>query len=130
MGLEMIRGEGEKIMNRPGKLQAIVIMMLVDGVLNILWGLALMAGMASSIVGILCLPLTLYPIVLGILEIVYSSQALSGKGELSCRPLKWVAAMQIGNLIVGDLISPVIGIISLVFYESEEVRAYYEAPHS
>ena len=114
-------------MNRmPGKLKAIVIMNLIDGVLNLLWGLALATGLVGSIVGILCLPLAFYPLILGTLQLIYAFPALDGGGELSRRPLKWLAGMQIGNLIVLDVISPIIGVISLVLYDDGEVREYYE----
>ena len=118
-------------MNRmPGTLQAIAIMTVVNGALNILWGLSLILGLLATILGVLCLPLAALPLVLGIVEVVCGAQALSGSGEMRKTPQRGIAVLQIVNVISGNVISLVIGIICLVLYESEDVRAYYEAPHS
>ena len=103
---------------KPGKVQAISIMCLVDGILNILWGL----GLASTI----CLiPLGIYAIVLGILEIIYATKVLPDPIMVGA-PNKTLTYLQIANIITGDVISLTIGIISLVFYNEEPVKAYFD----
>jgi hypothetical protein len=109
---------------KPGKVQAIAIMCLVDGILNVLYSLSLTCGAVISIIGILALPFTLYPGVLGVMEIVYAAQLLSDPPRVK-KPAKYLAVMQICNIIVGDVISLVIGILSLFFYDDYEVRDYF-----
>jgi len=110
---------------KPGKVQAITIMCLVDGILNVLLSLSLTCSAIFSIIGILFVPLTLYPGVLGILEIVYASQLLADPPRIR-KPAQYLAIMQICNIVVGDVISLIIGIMSLVFYSDYEVRAYFD----
>jgi hypothetical protein len=63
----------------PGKVQAIGIMTLINGIFNILWAL----GITSTVVlgtlgiGLLCSPITILPGVLSIFEIVYASKLIS-----------------------------------------------------
>lgn len=109
---------------KPGKVQAIAIMCLIDGILNILWGIGLACGLALSLYGIICSPVGLYPVVLGILEIIYASQLLADPPRAG-RPAQYLAIMQICNILLGDVISVVIGILSLVFYGDYEVKDYF-----
>jgi hypothetical protein len=111
---------------KPGKVQAIAIMCLVDGILNILYGGGLTVGFLAGMVTACCTPLGLYPIVLGILEIIEATKLLADPIRTD-RPARWLAVMQIVNIISGDVISLVVGILSLVFYNEPEVVAYYAA---
>jgi hypothetical protein len=107
--------------SKPGKVQAIAIMCLVDGILNILWGLGLIVSLLATIV---CWPIGIYPIVLGILEIIYAAKLLP-EPPTTRQPAKYLAIMQICNIIVGDFISLVVGIVSLVFFNDPEVVSYF-----
>jgi len=109
---------------KPGLLQSIIIMTLIDGILNILWAFTLMSGLVVSIIGIICLPLALYPLILGIVEIVYGIGGLQGN-KWDKEPPRFLAWMQIGNIVVGDPISVIVGVLALVFYGDERVREYY-----
>lgn len=111
-------------LGKPGKVQSIAILCLIDGILNLLWGLSLTCSAIASLIGILLLPLTIYPIILGILEIIYASQLLPDAPKVQ-KPAQYLAIMQIVNIITGDIISVVIGIISLIFYSDTEVQAYF-----
>ena len=117
---------------KPGKVQAIAIMCLVDGILNILYGIGLTLGLVLGMVTICCVPLGIYPIVLGILEIIHATKLLPTPMRVN-RPAQWLAVMQIVNVVSGDIISLVVGILSLVFFSDPEVTAYYatgEAPEA
>ncbi len=116
----------EQYPTKPSMVQAIAIMCLVDGILNIIWGLTLILGLLVSLVGIICLPLGFYPIVLGVMEIVYAAQLLSNPVKVR-EPAQYLAIMQIANIVVGDVISLVIGILSLVLYNDDQVKAYFQA---
>jgi hypothetical protein len=111
---------------KPGYVQAIAIMCLVDGILNILWGgglaLIFLCGCFTA-----CLaPLGVYPVVVGILEILYATKLLPDPIQ-PVRPAQYLAIMQIINTILGDFISLAVGIISLVFYSDPKVKAYFDA---
>jgi hypothetical protein len=110
---------------KPGKVQAIAIMCLVDGILNILMSITLTCGAISTIVGILVVPITLYPGILGVLEIIYASQLLAEPPRVR-KPAQYLAIMQICDILVGGVVSLIIGILSLVFYSEYEVRAYFD----
>lgn len=104
---------------KPGKVQAIAIMSLVDGIWNILWGVGLIATICAA-------PLGIYAIVVAILGIMYASKLLSEYPQ-GVKPNRTLAILQIANLITLNLVSVVIGIICLIFYDDLEVRQYYEA---
>jgi hypothetical protein len=112
-------------LQKPGYVQAIAIMCLVDGILNILWGGGLALTFTLGLVTVCCAPLGLYPVVLGIFEIVYATQILPDPIR-AAKPARYLAIMQIINIISGDLISLAVGIISLVFYNDPRVQAYFD----
>jgi predicted Zn finger-like uncharacterized protein len=120
------RGPDEK----PGKLQAIGIMTLIGGILAILIGLGLLAGSgfgccATAGPGIvLCFwPGTYYSLVLGILAIIRGSSLLGANAHLE-KPPTGIAIMQIINIVNGDVVNLVLGILVLVFSGDEEVQEY------
>jgi hypothetical protein len=114
---------------KPGKVTAIAISTLVDGILNIIWSFSLgigffAFGVATFGLGCLLLPLAAYPLVLGILEIIYAAKILPNPAKPT-KPARWLAIMQICNIVVGDVISLVVGIVSLIFYNESEVEDYF-----
>lgn len=119
--------QGQTYVEKPGKVQAIAIMTLINGILDVLWGITLTFGVAVSTfgIGLLCAPVTLLPTVLGIFEIVYASKLL-GNPPRRYR-VQTIAILQIVAILFGDLIGPVIGIISLVFYSEPEVKHFIQS---
>jgi predicted Zn finger-like uncharacterized protein len=106
---------------KPGKVQAIAIMMLVGGILAIL--LALGLGIGSG--AMCCLwPGTYYSIVMGILAILKGSQLLGDKAHLQPAP-RGIAIMMIINIVSGDMANLAMGIICLIFLGEPEVKAYF-----
>lgn len=112
---------------KPGKVQAIAIMTLVNGILNILWGLGLTASVVLGTfgVGLLCAPVTILPTILGIFEII------GGAKLMGTPPRKFnvqtIAILEIVAIIAGDMISLVVGILNLVFYNEPETRHYIDS---
>jgi hypothetical protein len=104
---------------RPGKVQAIGIMMLVGGILALLVALGLMA----TCIGFLW-PGTYYSVVLGILALVKAS-ALLGGGAHREKPPTAIAVMQIINVLNLDLINLTLGILALVFLADPEVKRFF-----
>lgn len=113
----MSRGAPEK----PGQVQAIAIMMLIGGIYAILLsvGLILVSGLVCCV-----WPGTYYSIVLGIMAIVKSATLLGQEGHREAAPSS-IAVMQIINIVNGDVINCVLGIISLVFLSDPRVKRYY-----
>lgn len=73
---------------------------------------------------ILGAPLGIYCIVLGILELVYAPKILSDPIRVR-QPATHIAVMQIINIISFSVISLVIGILALVFYNDPRVKSYF-----
>ena len=111
---------------KPGKVQAIAIMCLVDGILNILIGCSVSLILICGIVTICCIPIGIYPIVVGIFEIIYATKILPDPIR-AFKPAQYLAVMQLVNFICAGIISLVVGILSLVFYSDAEVKAYFAA---
>lgn len=110
---------------KPDKVQAIAIITLVSGILNIIYGLTLSVGFAVTVVGLLCLPLTIAPAVLGIFEVV------SGAKLMNTLPRKFnvktIAILEIITIITGAVPSAVAGILNLVFYDDPPVKQYIDS---
>ena len=117
---------------KPGKVQAIAIMTLIDGILSILIGIGWGLGILGTVVGtfgvgffvLLCCPVPIYAVVLGILEILFAANLLPEPPKVQ-EFAKYVAIMQIVNIISGDILSPVTGILALVFANDPEVVGYF-----
>ena len=103
----------------PGKVQAIGIMTLCGGIF------ALLLALGAGSTGVCCLwPGTYYSLVLGIMAIVKGSSILGNKGYLE-KPPTGIAIMHIINIVNGDVVNLVLGIIIMVFCNDEEVQEYF-----
>jgi len=107
----------------PGKYQAVTIIMLANGIINIIVGLTLTWGAIATVVGILCMPITVLPLVLGVFEVVNAANILSNRPVPADR-LRTLAIFEIINIIYGNLVSLTAGILNLVFLDSPEVKEY------
>lgn len=112
---------------QPGKVQAIAIMTLINGILNVLFGLGLTASIVLGTVGIglLCAPVTILPSVLGIFEIIGATKLMGNPPRKF--NVKTIAILEICAIIAGDAISLVIGILNLVFYNEPETQQYIDS---
>jgi uncharacterized membrane protein HdeD (DUF308 family) len=72
--------------SKPGMLQAIAILCLADGILNIILGLMLVVSLLATIV---CWPIGAYPIVVGILEIITPPSCCQSRQPCASRPNTW-----------------------------------------
>lgn len=109
---------------KPGKVQVVGVMCLVDGILTLLWALGVSGTLLVSLVGIICLPIMIYPLVLGVLEIVYGLKLIADPVTVE-QPPQFLAIMQIINIVFGDVLALIVGIVSLVLYSDAEVQAYF-----
>ena len=115
---------------KPGKVQAIAILTLVSGITNILWmlflGVFVFSAIAIVTIGIGCLlfALLLLPIILGVFEIIYSAKLLPTPIK-PVNPSQAIAILEICCILTGNVISLVVGILALVFYDDARVKAYF-----
>lgn len=112
---------------KPGKVQAIAIITLINGILNILAGISITFAFVLSTwgFGLICAPITILPSVLGIFEII-------GATKLMANPprkfnIQTIAILEIIGIIIGNVPSLVIGILNLVFYNDPETRFYIDS---
>lgn len=97
---------------------------LASGIVNLVWGIGLSITVLASIVGIVCIPLTILPTVLGIFEILYAAKLLSNPPQ-PVKPSTTIAILEIVALLAGNVFSMVVGILSLVFYNDQVVKDYF-----
>lgn len=111
-------------MSKPGRIQLLAIIYLVDGFLNIGWGFTIIFGLFSSVIGFLCFPIGFYPIAIGIIEFVYAIKLLGDPVRLEKAPYM-VSVLQLTTVIVLDPIGLILGIISLLIYNTSKVKEYF-----
>lgn len=109
---------------KPGLVTAIALMTLASGVTNIFWGFVASATALGTIVGVICLPVTILPTILGIFELVYAAKLLSAQPQ-PVQPSTSIAVFQIMTFLMGNLFSMVVGILALIFYNDTGVREYF-----
>lgn len=112
---------------KPGKVQAIAITTLINGILNILLGIGLTGSVVLGTLGIglLCAPLTLLPSALGIFEIIGGTK-LMGEPPRKFN-LQTIAILEIVAILAGNVISLIVGILNLVFYNEPPTRQYIDS---
>jgi hypothetical protein len=108
-------GSGEK----PQKVQAIAVMMMIGGIIALLLG-----TIEVFTCFMLAWPGTYYNLALGIMAIVRAA-ALMGTGARDELPPRNIAVMQIINVVNLDFFNLTFGIITLVFLDAPEVKAYF-----
>jgi hypothetical protein len=117
---------------KPGPLTAVGVMTLVNGIINIFWGLI---GTGATILGtigfgLLCAPVTILPTVLGIVEVIYGIRLLADPIKRGTRPSTALAIMQILCVFWLNFLSPIVGILALVFYNDAAVKEYFQQVNS
>jgi hypothetical protein len=106
--------------------QALAIMTLINGILNILYGAGVTAVivLGTLFVGTICAPITILPVVLGIFEIAYAVKLLANPPQ-PVKPSQTIAILEIVAVVSGNGISAIIGVLALVFYADANVKAYF-----
>jgi len=109
------------VSEKPGMLQTVAIMTLVNGIINILWGGLLTLSLMPTLV---CWPFGAFPLVLGILEVIYAAKILPSQLQ-PVQPSKTIAIMEIIAILYLNPLSMIGGILALVFYGDPAVKAYF-----
>jgi len=109
---------------KPTLMQVIAWMTLASGIVNLFWGIIASLTALATIVGIVCVPFTILPTILGVFEIIYAAKLLSNPAQ-PVLPSTNIAVLEIVTILVGNLFSMVVGILALVFYNDLVVKDYF-----
>ena len=109
---------------KPGLLTAIAVMTLTSGIINLFWGFVASATALGTIVGVICLPITILPTILGVFEIIYAAKLLSNQPQ-PVKPSPSIAAFQIATFIYGNVFSMIAGILNLIFFNDQSVKEHF-----
>jgi hypothetical protein len=109
---------------KPGLFTTIAVMTLTSGIINLFWGFIASATALGTIVGVVCLPITILPTILGVFEIIYAAKLLSAQPE-PVQPSQTIAVFEILTFLIGNIFSMVVGILVLIFYNDVSVKEYF-----
>lgn len=111
---------------KPAKVQTMAILVLINGVVNIAWGgvlgILIIAGTLG--IGLLCAPILILPVVLGVFEIVYGINLMAEPPKVKELSMP-LAILEICNILFLNIYGVVVGILSLVFMNEPEVKGYF-----
>jgi type IV secretory pathway VirB10-like protein len=108
----------------PGLVKTIAVMTLINGIVNIFWGLIATVTVTASIVLICLAPLAILPTILGIFEIIYAAKLLTEPPQ-PVQPSTTIAILEILCVLTGNVFSMIVGILALVFYNDPQVKDYF-----
>ncbi|WKZ35582.1 MAG: hypothetical protein QY332_18385 [Anaerolineales bacterium] len=109
---------------KPGLVIGIAVMTLASGIINLFWGFVASATALGTIIGVVCLPITILPTILGIFEIIYAGKLLSAQPQ-AVQPSPSIAVFEILTFVMGNIFSMVVGILALIFYNDLTVKDYF-----
>ena len=109
---------------KPGLFTAIAVMTLTSGIINLFWGFIASATALGTIIGIVCLPITILPTILGVFEIIYAAKLFSAQPQ-PVQPSPSIAVFEILTFLLGNIFSMVVGILTLIFYNDQSVKEYF-----
>ena len=109
---------------KPTLFQVIAWMTLVSGVVNLFWGFAASGTALATIVGVVCIPITVLPAILGVVELIYAAKLFSDPPQIF-KPSTNIAVFEIASVLTGNVFSMAVGILALVFYNDQVVKDYF-----
>jgi len=109
---------------KPGLVTAIAVMTLTSGVINLFWGFIASATALGTIVGVVCLPITILPTILGVFEIIYAAKLLGVQPE-GVKPSQPIAIFEILMVFYFNIFSLIVGVLTLIFYNDPSVKEYF-----
>jgi phage shock protein PspC (stress-responsive transcriptional regulator) len=118
-----------RAIEKPSNLTALGVLNIVSGVINIVAGLSVTFGFAISLVGLICVPITILPAVLGVFEILYGIKLLASPPQ-PVKPSQAIAICQLITFLYLNVVSGVVGILALVFYNDPQVKEYFVTVNS
>ena len=109
---------------KPALVNVIAWTTLASGIVNLFWGIIASLTALATIIGIICIPFTILPTILGVFEIIYAAKLLSNPPQ-PAQPSTNIAVLEIVSILVGNVFSMVVGILALVFYNDLVVKDYF-----
>lgn len=109
---------------KPGLITSIAVMTLTSGIINLFWGFVASATALSTFIGVVCLPVTILPTILGIFEIIFAAKLLSAQPQPT-QPSTSIAVFEILTFLMGNIFSMIVGILVLIFYNDLTVKDYF-----
>ena len=97
---------------------------LASGIVNLFWGFAASGTALATFVGAICVPITILPTILGVFELIYAAKLFSNPPQ-AIQPSTNIAVFEIASVLVGNVFSMAVGILSLVFYNDNVVKDYF-----
>ncbi len=110
--------------NKSALVHIIAWLTLASGVVNLIWGLAASGTAVSTFVGVVCVPITILPTILGIFELIYAAKLFSNPPQ-ALQPSNKIAIFEIACVLTGNVFSLAVGIIALIFYNDTTVKEYF-----
>lgn len=108
----------------PSLVKTIAVLTLINGIVNIFWGLIATAVVVPTIV-LACLAIfTILPTILGVFEIIYALKLLNNPPQ-PVQPSTTIAILEILTVLTGNVFSMIVGILALVFYNDSQVKEYF-----
>ena len=108
----------------PSLVKTIAVLTLINGIVNIFWGLIATAVVVPTVI-LTCLAVfTILPTILGIFEIIYALKLLNNPPQ-PVQPSTTIAILEILCVLTGNVFSMIVGILALVFYSDAQVRDYF-----
>ncbi len=109
---------------RPVKVQTMAILVLINGILNIIWGGILALLGVLSVIGLVCAPILILPMVLGVFELIYALNLLADPPKVK-KPSQAIAILEICDILFLNIFGVVVGVLSLIFINEDEVKDYF-----
>jgi hypothetical protein len=105
---------------KPALVNAISWMTLASGIVNVFWSIIAL----SHPIGLICAPISILPLILGVCEIIYAAKLFSNTPQ-PIKPSTNLAIFEIAAVLYGNVFAMVVGILSLVFYNDQIVKDYF-----
>ena len=109
---------------KPTLINVIAWTTLASGIVNLFWGIAASGTALATVVGVICIPLTILPTILGVFELIYAAKLFSNPAQ-PIQPSTNIAVFEIASVLAGNAFSMAVGILSLVFYHDAVVKDYF-----
>ena len=111
-------------LEKPTLVNVIAWMTLASGVVNLVWGVAASGTALATVVGVVCVPFTILPTILGVFELIYAAKLLSNPAQ-PVQPSTYIAVFEIACVLTGNVFAMIVGILALVFYNDIVVKDYF-----
>src|SRR5262245_57327254 len=111
-------------LEKPTLVNVIAWMTLASGVINLVWGVAASGAVISTFIGVICVPFTILPTILGVFELIYAAKLLSNPAQ-PVQPSTYIAVFEIACVLTGNVFAMIVGILALVFYNDTVVKDYF-----